>query len=63
MRITVDNRQIAATILRQQLTVDLHSHLGLWEAKGLNRGAFANVFAGYPGDEKLKQNILDNLSF
>ena len=62
MRITVDNRQIAATILRQQLTVDLHSHLGLWEAKGLNRGAFVNELAGYPGDEKLKQNILDNLS-
>ena len=62
MRITVDNRQIAATILRQQLTVDLHSHLGLWEAKGLNRGSFANEIAGYPGDEILKQNILDNLS-
>ena len=62
MRITADNRQIAATILRQQLTVDLHSHLGLWEAKGLNRGSFVNELAGYPGDEKLKQNILDNLS-
>jgi membrane dipeptidase len=62
MSTTADNRQIAATILRQHLTVDLHSHLGLWEAKGLNRGSFANEIASYPGDDKLKQNILDNLS-
>ena len=62
MSTTAENREIAATILRQQLTVDLHSHLGLWEAKGMNRGSFANEIAGYPGDEKLKQNIFDHLS-
>ncbi len=62
MQRSAENLAIAKNILANHVSVDMHSHLGLWEANGMQQGSFANEIAHYPGDDKLKQNVLDNLA-
>ena len=62
MKRATGNLAIAKSVLANHPSVDMHSHLGLWEAKGLAEGSFATEIASYPGDAKLKQNILDNIA-
>ncbi len=46
----------AREILKNNPSVDLHTHLGYWEGKGLNN--LSHIIT-YAGDVKLKQNIED----
>ncbi len=45
----------AIAIINKSSTIDLHSHLGLWESKGIEG---AGIFS-YMGDDKLAQNLED----
>lgn len=62
MNRAAENLAIAKNVLANHPSVDMHSHLGLWEAKGLTEGSFASEVSRYPGDDKLKQNVQDNIT-
>lgn len=52
--VTFDNLTKAREILRNHPSIDLHTHMGYWEGKGLT-----DIFeiCAYLGDDRLKQNI------
>jgi membrane dipeptidase len=54
-----ENLGKARAILANHPSIDLHSHLGLWESKGLS-GVPARF--GYIGDDKLRRNVEDMIA-
>jgi membrane dipeptidase len=57
--VSPENLARARKILDSHPSIDLHSHLGLWESKGL--AGVPERFA-YIGDDKLKRNVEDMMS-